>query len=233
MVLPPVRKTAPLLVSPPVANVPKPESWPVLVRGRPLLSKVPPARLMTPALAARPVEARIFEPAAARRMPGVLLRRGPVRERVPPIASIVPLLVRGLETTPRPWIVPVLVSAPPTRCDVGAPSWIAPELVRGCWRLRLPAGREIVPALVRGAAMVPGPMMRPAAVLTSALGPLTVAPPRSRVALLVREVERTSCRPGARVIWLLLVAPPALAKVKFPAPWVMTPSLTRTEAPEN
>jgi hypothetical protein len=56
VVNPPENVMLPLLSSPvpPVAKMPKPLIWPKLLSGWPLLSNVPPVRLMTPALASKP-----------------------------------------------------------------------------------------------------------------------------------------------------------------------------------
>src|SRR4051812_18435441 len=89
--VPPVGGMVELLVRVEAARVPKPVIWPVLERGRLLLSKVPPVREMVPALLARPERRRSLLLVETRRVP--VLVRGEERVRVElPRGSMVPVL---------------------------------------------------------------------------------------------------------------------------------------------
>src|SRR5690349_18111795 len=89
---------------------------PVLVRDWPLVSRVPPARLMLPALVGKEPVTRSLVAAGMRMRAAAALVRGPARVSVAAVGSMVPVVLEtGLLILPWPWSVPVLVMVPPAR----------------------------------------------------------------------------------------------------------------------
>src|SRR2546429_6412673 len=136
---------APLLVRPPLRKIPKPEIWPVLLRGLLLLSKVPPARDMRPALMGNPwvKSSLLFVEAAS---DPALVELGLVRIRVPPNASMVPaVLLIALLTLPKPWMVSLLAIVPPARVAANPPNLITPPFVKALEILCVPSLTRSLP----------------------------------------------------------------------------------------
>src|SRR5947209_6604129 len=119
---------------------------PMLLRGALPLSKVPPARLMRPELVGKLADCmRILVLRAVGRVPVAELVMGPVKMRLPPVASMVALLVTGEAMRPAPWMELLLVMVPPERVEAGEPTWMVPLLVMPPEARKLPPLRKRKP----------------------------------------------------------------------------------------
>ena len=139
---------------------------------------------MAPALVARPEEMRSLESASAASVAELV--RDALRMRVPPVDSMVPVeLMMEALTEPAPWMVLVLVMAPPLREALGLLREMTPALVKFRERLVVPAGRSRVPVLFNGMKMAPRPEMDPPALIRVAV-PVMALELRLIVPVLVR-----------------------------------------------
>ena len=149
------------------------------------------------------------------------------------MASMMPLeLVTAAPRLPSPWMVPVLVMAPPVRLEVIPLSWTTPALVQALAMFNVPASGVTTPLLAKLIRMEPGPATVPVAELVSVPFCRILAPLISKSPALVSPPYRFSARPLASVMVPLLVAEPALKEnVIGPLPCTMLRLLTNVLEP--